>query len=75
LLPDLRAFFMRLIFLVQILESSKSTVYDHFTQWQKSGLFAKILEELGEEADLEDMSLDSTSVDAHQHSAGAKKGR
>ena len=75
MLPDLRAFFMRLIFLVQILESSKSTVYDHFTQWQKSGLFAKILEELGEEADLEDMSLDSTSVDAHQHSAGAKKGR
>jgi transposase len=54
---------------------AKSTVYDRFAQWQKSGLFAEILEELGEEADLEDMSLDSTSVDAHQHSAGAKKGR
>ena len=54
---------------------AKSTVYDHFTQWQKSGLFAKILEELGEGADLEDISLDSTSVDAHQRSAGAKKGR
>ena len=38
------------------------------------GLFAKILEELGEEADLQDMSMDSTSVDAHQHGAGAKKG-
>ena len=54
---------------------AKSTVYDRFTQWQKSGLFAKVLKELGEEADLEDMSLDSTCVDAHQHGAGAKKGR
>ena len=53
---------------------AKSTVYDRFVQWQKSGLFAKILKELGEEADLEDMALDSSSVDAHQHSAGAKKG-
>ena len=54
---------------------AKSTVYDRFTHWEKTGLFAKILEELGEEADLQDMSMDSTSVDAHQHSAGAKKGR
>jgi len=54
---------------------SKSTVYDRFVQWQESGLLAKILEGLGEEADLQDMSMDSTSVDAHQHSAGAKKGR
>ncbi len=54
---------------------AKSTVYDRFTQWQKSGLFAKILEELGEDADLQDMSMDSTIADAHQHSAGAKKGR
>jgi len=53
---------------------AKSTVYDRFVLWQKSGLFAKILEELGEEADLENIGMDSTSVDAHQHSAGAKKG-
>ena len=54
---------------------AKSTVYDRFTQWQKSGLFTKILEELGEEGDLQDKSLDSISVDAHQHSVGAKRGR
>lgn len=53
---------------------AKSTVYDRFARWEKSGLFAKILEELGVEADLQDMGMDSTSVDAHQHSAGAKKG-
>ena len=29
---------------------------------------------LAEDADLQDMSLDSTCVKAHQHSAGAKKG-
>ena len=52
-----------------------STVYARFVEWQESGLFAKILDELGEEADLQDMSLDSTCVRAHQHSAGAKKGR
>jgi transposase len=53
---------------------AKSTVYDRFALWEKTGLFTKILEELGVEADLQDMSMDSTSVDAHQHSAGAKKG-
>jgi len=51
-----------------------STVYARFVEWQESGLFERILEELGEEADLQDMSLDSTCVRAHQHSAGAKKG-
>ncbi len=52
-----------------------STVYNRFVKWQESGLFAHILEELGEDADLQDISIDSTSIKAHQHSAGAKKGR
>lgn len=51
-----------------------STVYSRFARWQEEGLFERILAELGEEADLQDMSMDSTSVKAHQHSAGAKKG-
>jgi len=53
---------------------SWSTVYSRFRQWQESGLFQKILEELGIEADLQDVSMDSTTSNAHQHSAGAKKG-
>jgi hypothetical protein len=40
----------------------------------KRGLFQRILNDLGLDADLQDMSLDSTCVKAHQHSAGAKKG-
>jgi transposase len=50
-----------------------SSVYNRFAQWQKSGLFQTILAELGVEADLQDMSMDSSSSHAHQHSAGAKK--
>jgi transposase len=51
-----------------------TTVYGWFKKWAESGLFAKILEDLGMEADLQDMSLDSTSCKAHSASAGAKKG-
>ena len=51
-----------------------STVYSRFAQWQEEGIFEKILKELGQEADFQDMSLDSSCVKAHQASAGAKKG-
>ena len=52
-----------------------NTVYSRFAEWQKSGLYKKILAELGMEADLQDMGMDSAAAQAHQHSAGAKKGR
>jgi transposase len=42
-------------------------------RWCESGVFARILETLALEADGEFMSIDSTSVRAHQHSAGAQK--
>ena len=38
------------------------------------GLFDAILKELSEEADFQDMSIDSSTVKAYQSSAGAKKG-
>ena len=47
---------------------AKSTVYDRFTQWERSGLFAKILKELGVEADLQDMSMDGIIVGIDMHS-------
>ncbi|MEC0231917.1 hypothetical protein [Paenibacillus alba] len=40
----------------------------------KADLFEKIFESLSSDADLQDVSLDSTSCKAHQHAAGAKKG-
>ena len=51
-----------------------NTVYKCFAKWQKHGIFEKIFHELRIEADLQDISIDSTSCKVHQHSAGAKKG-
>ena len=50
------------------------TVYKRFVEWQKSGLIEKIFHELGEDADLEDISIDSTYIKAHKASAGAERG-
>ena len=48
-------------------------VHQRYRRWCKSGVFARLLETLALEADAEYMSIDSTSVRAHQHSAGAQK--
>jgi len=48
-------------------------VHRRFRRWCVSGVFARIHEILAIDADTEYMSIDSTSIRAHQHSAGAKK--
>jgi transposase len=53
---------------------SWSTVYDRFALWSDKGIMEAIFETLAIDADMQDISIDSTAVDAHQHSAGAKKG-
>lgn len=50
------------------------TAYKRFVQWQESGLLERIFHELGEDADLEDVGLDSTYIKAHKASAGAQRG-
>ena len=40
-------------------------VYSRFAKWQKSGLYQKILAELGMEADLQGMGMDSAVAQAH----------
>ena len=47
--------------------------HKRFRRWCESGVFARILSTLALDADAEYMSIDSTSVRAHQHSAGAQK--
>ena len=54
---------------------SWSTIYDRFRTWERLGVFEGIFELLSEDADMQDLSIDSTSVKAHQDSAGAKKGQ
>jgi len=50
------------------------TVYSRFRLWSKEGVFDKVFGHLAQDADMQDVSIDSTSCKAHQHSAGAKKG-
>lgn len=49
-------------------------VYKCFAKWEMQGIFEKVFRALQIDADLQDISIDSTSCKAHQHSAGAKKG-
>ena len=49
------------------------TVYKHFVKWEKAGIFEKIFTDLAADADMQDISLDSTCIKAHKASVGAKK--
>lgn len=51
------------------------TVYERITVWSNGNVFGKIFDILSIDADLQDLSIDSTSCKVHQHAAGAKKGR
>ena len=53
---------------------SWSTLYDRFKRWSDAGVFESIFKILGVDADLQDLSIDSTSIKVHQHASGAKKG-
>ena len=52
-----------------------NSVFQRFNRWCKRGVWQRVLEALGGDPDLEYLLLDSTVVRAHQHAAGAKKGR
>ena len=53
---------------------SWKTVYSRFCKWRDDDTLFNIFHALNAEADYENLSIDSTSIKAHQHSAGAKKG-
>ena len=56
------------------------TVYSRFRRWQQAGVWERVLAALHADADARDdldwtrHFLDGTTVRAHQHAAGAKKG-
>ena len=50
------------------------TVCSRFRKWIEDGILDNIFRVLSLEAELEELSLDASIVQAHQHSAGAKKG-
>jgi len=50
------------------------TVYTRFRELADNGILFQIFKDSNIDADMQDVSLDSTSVKVHQHAAGAKKG-
>ena len=50
------------------------TVYSRFRKWIEDGIFDNMIRILSIDVDLSEMYLDASIVQAHQHSAGAKKG-
>jgi len=52
-----------------------NSVFQRYNRWCKRGVWQRVFEALSGELDLEHLMLDSTTVRAHQHAAGAKKGR
>ena len=50
------------------------SVYSRFRKWIDDGILDNIFRILSLDAELKDLSIDASIVQAHQHSAGAKKG-
>lgn len=50
-----------------------STVFARFSRWKKSGVWARALAALQDQAALHTLMVDATTVRAHQHAAGARK--
>lgn len=49
------------------------SVYVRFSRWQQKGVWDRLLEAARNDADLEEVFIDSTAVRAHLHAAGAVK--
>ena len=49
------------------------STYMRFARWRDSGVWERVADVLGRDADMEHLFIDSTVVRAHQHSAGAQK--
>lgn len=52
-----------------------NSVYQRFARWWRRGVWHRIFADLAQDADFEEVFIDSTTVRAHQHAAGAPKKR
>jgi len=52
-----------------------NSVYQRFARWSRSGVWHRVFAQLAQDADFEEVFIDSTIVRAHQHAAGAPKKR
>ena len=51
------------------------TVYGRFRRWNENEVFLTIFKDLSQDADLQEVSLDSPFCKVHTHAAGAKNGQ
>lgn len=51
---------------------SLATVYSKFRKWNDEGVLEKVFKSLSEDADMENLSIDSTSIRVHQSANGGK---
>lgn len=49
------------------------SVYSRFAKWRDSGVLEKVFYTLSSDADMENISIDSTSVKVHQSANGGEK--
>ena len=52
-----------------------NSVYQRFARWSRCGVWHQVFTRLAQDADFEEVFIDSTIVRAHQHAAGAPKKR
>lgn len=50
------------------------SVSNRFFNWRNTGVFARLLEKVSKDPDLEWLMIDASHVKAHPHAAGAKGG-
>jgi transposase len=50
-----------------------NSIYPRFARWSEKGVWQKIFEILAQDADFEEVFIDSTVVRARQHAAGTPK--
>ena len=50
-----------------------NSVYRRFARWERTGVWDRVFEALAEEADFQDIFIDSSIVRVHQHGTGAEK--
>ena len=50
-----------------------NSVYKRFARWEKRGVWQRVFAELANDADFEEVFIDSTVIRVHQHASGAHK--
>jgi transposase len=50
-----------------------NSVYQRFARWEERGVWERVFATLAEDADFEEVFLDSSVIRVHQHAAGAQK--